>query len=104
MKFAANATLFAVLVSCTVLAGCAQTALTGAPGGGVIAWDGAGRDPNLPPSATTPSRRAAPVREAGDTAAQDQDARLAENLVICRGCIARPQPPQPSGAAIAARQ
>ncbi|MCA6121652.1 hypothetical protein J6500_07000 [Bradyrhizobium sp. WSM 1704] len=85
----------AVLLLPIALGACAQYAqygmTTAAPSGqGPMAWDGAGRDPNLGPPHRQ-SRKASPaVAETIDNQAPstaDADTELARKLVICSTCI-----------------
>jgi hypothetical protein len=87
----------AVLLLPIVLGGCAQYAqqysmTTPPPGTGPLAWDGAGRDPNLAPSPRH-ARHATPAvaESASEPSAADADAQLARKLVICSTCI-KPTP------------
>jgi hypothetical protein len=103
-----SSALFALLLLSTALGGCAQTTLVGTNSpqhGGALAWDGAGEDPNLSPQnfAARP-RPVSSARQASEASAADQDAELAQNLVICRGCIAKPEPPAQDTAAVVARR
>ncbi|WGS17501.1 MULTISPECIES: hypothetical protein [unclassified Bradyrhizobium] len=91
----------AVLLLPIALGACAQYAQYGMTtttpsGSGPLAWDGAGRDPNLPPPQRH-ARNASPAaaQSSGDqqTAAADDDDRLARKLVICSTCIKPPAPP-----------
>jgi hypothetical protein len=100
-------TRFAVLLLSTVLAGCAQTAFVGTNSSqpGAFAWDGAGEDPNLSPQKSAwRSTPASGARQASDGSAADEDAELAQNLVICRGCATKPTPSAEASAAMIARQ
>ncbi|WGR92241.1 hypothetical protein MTX26_18940 [Bradyrhizobium sp. ISRA443] len=92
----------AVLLLPIALGACAQYAqygMTTAPSGsGPLAWDGAGRDPNLPPPQRHARNASPAVAQSSDdqqTAAADDDDRLARKLVICSTCI-KPPAPQPS--------
>lgn len=107
----------AVLLLSLALAGCAaapQAHLVSDPAfrPARYAWDGAGRDPNQPRSASGPSRstRAAAASEgsrsqaglqpyskewwqAQDGVEAEQDAKVNRSLVICQGCLqTQPQP------------
>ncbi|MBR0871157.1 hypothetical protein JQ633_12360 [Bradyrhizobium tropiciagri] len=86
----------AVLLLPITLGACAQYAqqysmTTSAPSGqGPLAWDGAGRDPNLGPSqrhARKASPAVAETTDAQDPLTADTDAQLARKLVICSTCI-----------------
>ncbi|QPF81575.1 hypothetical protein IC762_17220 [Bradyrhizobium genosp. L] len=83
-----------VLLLPIALGACAQYAQYGmttpAPGTGPLAWDGAGRDPNL----AAPQRHArnatpAVAQSSGEreTVAANDDDQLARKLVICSTCI-----------------
>jgi len=84
----------AVLLLPITLGACAQYAqqygmTTPVPATGPLAWDGAGRDPNLAPPQRH-ARNAAPAEAQlpGDPpSAADADAQLARKLVICSTCI-----------------
>jgi hypothetical protein len=85
----------AVLLLSMALAGCAmapQASLTPDPAfkPAHYAWDGAGQDPNQPPSTERTTRTAA--RPASDGTDADQDARVHRSLVICQGCLPAKQP------------
>lgn len=100
--------LMAFLPIMLTLCGCSSSrqAWVAQPRGSLVAWDGLGRDPNLPairrthtksdqPKSENENREAAlaglreysrewvAVRKAIDA---EEDARLAKILVICRGC------------------
>lgn len=86
----------AVLLLPITLGACAQYAqqysmTTSVPSGqGPLAWDGAGRDPNLAPPQRQARRASPAVAEATDNQdalTDDADARLARKLVICSTCI-----------------
>jgi hypothetical protein len=99
----------AVLLVSTALAGCAQSTLVGTYSSqpdGAFAWDGAGEDPNLssPQRFALRSKRASGVARASDGSVADQDARLAQDLVICRGCATTPAPAAQASATVIARQ
>ncbi|WXC76684.1 hypothetical protein WDK88_24725 [Bradyrhizobium septentrionale] len=84
----------AVLFLPIALGACAQysqqySMTTPSAGTGPLAWDGAGRDPNLP-QPRRHARNASPaVAETSDAqmSEADADARLARKLVICSTCI-----------------
>jgi hypothetical protein len=99
----------AVLLVSTALAGCAQSTLVGTYGSqpdGAFAWDGAAEDPNLSSPQKFPlrSKPASAAAQASDGSAADQDARLAQDLVICRGCATTPAPAAQASATVIARQ
>ena len=88
----------AVLLLPIALGACAQYAQYGmtttTPSGpGPLAWDGAGRDPNLPPpqrharNASPAVAQSANDQQAEQTASADDDDQLARKLVICSTCI-----------------
>lgn len=91
----------AVLLLPIALGACAQYAQYGMttstpPGQGPLAWDGAGRDPNLGPPQRQARKASPAVAEATDSQdplTADADARLARKLVICSTCI-KPAPVQ----------
>lgn len=93
----------AVLLLPIALGACAQYAQYGmtstVPGNGPLAWDGAGRDPNLPPSQRH-ARNAAPAMAQSpadqESVAANDDELLARKLVICSTCIKQPPAAQPS--------
>jgi len=100
---------FAVLLLSTALAGCAQSTLVGTTNlqpAGAFAWDGTGEDPNLSSPQKFPrrSKPASSAAQASDGSAADQDAKLAQDLVICRGCATTPAPAAQASAAVIARQ
>lgn len=104
---------FHVLLLAFALSGCVTYGLNGHHAGpkGAYAWDGSGRDPNLPsrirrstasskvavvavaPSENEAASTALPKYSSEWWAAQhnvemNADAELAKTLIICRGCIA----------------
>lgn len=98
---------FAVLLLSTALAGCAPSTLVGtynSQPAGAFAWDGAGEDPNLssPQKFALRSKPMSGAAQASDGSAADQDAKLAQELVICRGCGTAPA--AQATAAVIARQ
>jgi hypothetical protein len=100
---------FAVLLLSTALAGCAPSTLVGTYNSrpdGVFAWDGAGEDPNLssPQKFALRSKPASGAAQASDGSAADRDAKLAQDIVICRGCATTPAPSTQASAAVIARQ
>lgn len=98
---------FSVLLLSTALAGCAPSTLVGtynSQPAGAFAWDGAGEDPNLssPQKFALRSKPMSGAAQASDGSAADQDAKLAQELVICRGCGTAPA--AQATAAVIARQ
>ena len=93
----------AVLFLPIMLGACAQYSqqysMTTPPSGtGPLAWDGAGRDPNLAPRqrhARNASPAVAQSTDSQDTLTADADDQLARKLVICSTCI-KPQAAPPS--------
>lgn len=87
----------AVLLLPIALGACAQYAQYGissaAPSeSDPLAWDGAGRDPNLPPPRRD-ARNASPIAQSTvdqQAPAADDDDQLARKLVICSTCIKQP--------------
>jgi hypothetical protein len=86
----------AVLLLPISLGACAQYAqhgmtTTSAPSGpGPIAWDGAGRDPNLAPPQRHARNASPAVAQSADSqqpSTADDDEQLARKLVICSTCI-----------------
>ncbi len=82
----------AVLLLPISLGACAQYAqygmTTSVPQGtGPIAWDGAGRDPNLPPQRRVRNASPALAQSPGEQETADADDQLARKLVICSTCI-----------------
>jgi len=82
----------AVLLLPIALGACAQYGQYGmttqAPGPGPLAWDGAGRDPNLAPQRHARNASPAVAQLPGDEpSAADADAQLARKLVICSTCL-----------------
>ncbi|MGY3527731.1 hypothetical protein [Bradyrhizobium sp. USDA 4452] len=80
----------AVLFLPIALGACAQysqqySMTTPPPGAGPLAWDGAGQDPNRPPTRRH-TRNASPAAET-QLSEEDADDRLARKLVICSTCI-----------------
>ncbi|KWV54285.1 hypothetical protein AS156_00710 [Bradyrhizobium macuxiense] len=88
----------AVLLLPIALGACAQYAQYGmtttTPSGpGPLAWDGAGRDPNLPPPQRHARNASPAVAQSADVqqaASADDDDQLARKLVICSTCIKQP--------------
>ncbi|WP_461353904.1 hypothetical protein [Bradyrhizobium sp. USDA 4454] len=81
----------AVLFLPIALGACAQVAqqysmTAPPPGPGPLAWDGAGRDPNLP-QPRRHARNASPAVPETQLSDADADDRLARKLVICSTCI-----------------
>jgi hypothetical protein len=91
----------AILLLPLGLGACAQTGVMGSQaslGSGPYAWDGAGPNPNAPPSARRGRAVAATQSSRNNQAmADDTDAWLARKLVICSTCV-KPQKPQDTAA------
>ncbi len=90
----------AILLLPIALGACAQYAQYGmnspAPmGTGLLAWDGAGRDPNraqpAPRHARNASQAVAQSPDDADALNVDADERLARKLVICSTCVSPTQ-------------
>ena len=88
----------AILLLPIALGACAQYGAmntSASTGPRTFAWDGAGEDPNLPRPAhrRTASASRAPEPAIGEeTGSAEADRNLASKLVICSGCIKRPEP------------
>ncbi|WP_426433935.1 hypothetical protein [Bradyrhizobium genosp. P] len=86
----------AVLLLPISLGACAQYAQYGMMGTaaptapGPLAWDGAGRDPDLPPPQRHARNASPAVAQSTDSQqprTADDDAQLARKLVICSTCL-----------------
>ncbi|MBR0693053.1 hypothetical protein [Bradyrhizobium lablabi] len=89
----------AILLLPIALGACAQYSMMNSQastGPAPLAWDGAGRDPNLAPAAPrrvrNASRAVAQSPDDTDALGIDADESLARKLVICRACIAPSEP------------
>jgi hypothetical protein len=100
----------AILVLPIALGACAQYgAMNASPAIGprMIAWDGAGEDPNLPQPTRKRSNVASQLAERSSheqpqDGAEDADRELAAKLVICSGCI-KSEPTTSDGSRVASR-
>jgi hypothetical protein len=102
----------AILLLPLVLGACAQYGVMNtqaSTGARAFAWDGAGEDPNQPRRAPRRAANAAraiePSVDEPDLAADaDADRKLANKLVICKGCIKPPETAeQTDGSRVASR-